>query len=143
MVEVDWKLLRQILRELRLSRPGFEHYGSFFKASGIQRSSVERIENGQSEPGVQTILQWVTACGITITEFFNRLEPAQADTNRITIRPDHNKIHVFLEELLLQEDASAQCISENIIVFHRDYQSRKKKKSPQDVSALVVLSENL
>jgi transcriptional regulator with XRE-family HTH domain len=53
-----------------------QKYGTlrqFEQASGVSRGTVGPIEKGESYPALDTLNKWVSACGISLSEFVAKI----------------------------------------------------------------------
>lgn len=96
---MDEKALREALKQLRHSKPELRKYSKFRDVSGIHRPTVENTEGGHSTPGIDIIEKWVQACGLTLSQFFARLEGKDAPDSGPTIVLGYEKYYRLLTDI--------------------------------------------
>ncbi len=125
-----------------MSNPDYANVADFAKAARIPQATITSTEDGLNRAGLDNIEKWVTACGVTLVEFFSQFEekPGPAVVARmdvqITVKRKNKDLHEQLEKLLVENGPPADWISGNVTVFHRDYETRAKamRSKPKDLA---------
>lgn len=97
----------------------------FAHRSGIHFANIKTFEAKEdASMSIKNIQKWVKACGLTLSQFFARLEARERGEKPTTNR-EHDKLHRQLQELLELENESSDWITGNIQTFHRAYVKRR------------------
>lgn len=88
-VVVDLKRLRAALKDLRI-RAGYKEVAALAKASGIDKSTIYRLEDTNQKPDLLTVATWVDKCGLTLSAFFAELETDIKKSLRSELETAHN-----------------------------------------------------